>query len=111
GLLADAERRQQAMEDYPRFFAKCDEALFLLHGLQFTQVNIPANLEAGSAAAEEALRLLGLGEALPATSLSPAFTAEEQQALLEGCCELVLVLAERILRAAPAGDGARADAA
>jgi tetratricopeptide (TPR) repeat protein len=99
-LMATTTRRnkeQAALADargkHKEFLPLRDEALF--HATLFTGADLPASREAARTAAEKALELFGLAtDPAPPLVLGPAFSDQQKAEIIEGCYELLLVLAE-----------------
>ncbi len=92
---AEQERRREERERLQKFPRLLSEALF--HDTQFTGLDLPSNQEATRRAARTALDLFaapGSGDSWALRSLPPSFSPSEQAEVVEGCYELLLVLAE-----------------
>jgi tetratricopeptide (TPR) repeat protein/tRNA A-37 threonylcarbamoyl transferase component Bud32 len=104
--LLDAEAEEkQARWRYEELLRCRDEALF--HGMLFVGVDLPANLEVTRTAACRGLALFGAAASSQGPlALSDRYTERQREEVLEGCYELLLVLAEAEAQQ-PGADGAR----
>jgi tetratricopeptide (TPR) repeat protein/predicted Ser/Thr protein kinase len=100
--LAEEKTRQEDQARYRRFVAERDEALFhAVVGTQFTCMDLAAQVEAARAAADRALAAVSAGDGTLAPS--PYWSDAEQREVQDSCYEMLLVLADALLRAAPPG--------
>jgi tetratricopeptide (TPR) repeat protein len=85
--------RDRAQEMCQQFLPLKDEALFL--GTMLSGADLPANREAARQKAHEALAVFGLtADPAPPLELGEAFSEAQRTEIVEGCYELLLVLAE-----------------
>jgi tetratricopeptide (TPR) repeat protein len=91
--LAERAARQDAVQTIQEFRPLHREAMF--QGTMFTGGDLPTSLEASRLAALDALCLFGMkGDSDPRPVFGDSFTADEKTAIITGCYELLLVLAE-----------------
>jgi len=110
GIQAEEHQRQDQRR-YDLFLQRRNEAFF--HETQFTGLDLPANLQATRAAVQEALRLFavpGAGDSWTQSELPASLAPSERDAIVAGCYELLLVLAEAVAQTLPGEDaGVQAD--
>jgi tetratricopeptide (TPR) repeat protein len=100
--LAEEKTRQEDQDRYHRFIAERDEAVFhAVVGTQFTLMEPAPRLEAARAAAGWALAAVSADDGTLAPS--PYWSEAERRDVRDGCYELLLVMADSLLRAAPPG--------
>jgi tetratricopeptide (TPR) repeat protein len=99
-LLAGLGERRSAQQAQRQFFRSRDLALF--HGLAFTGVDLPPNLQATRRAAENALGLFRVSlENEGAPVFTGGYTRPEKEAITAGCYESLLVYAEATAQEEP----------
>jgi eukaryotic-like serine/threonine-protein kinase len=114
---AERQAKDEVLARYRRFLDRREEALFrdtqfaglmlspaLFRDTQFTGLMLPTNLDLARKAAEEALGVFahrGQGDDWALGDLS-ALSGEERAQVVEGCYELLLVLAEAVATQDPA---------
>jgi tetratricopeptide (TPR) repeat protein len=102
--LAEERARQEARARYQDFLGRRDEALFhAVAGTQFTGLDPAANLDAAREAAGQALAAVSADDGRLAPS--PYWDDRERAEVRAGCYELLLVLADAVLQAAPRPTG------
>jgi tetratricopeptide (TPR) repeat protein/tRNA A-37 threonylcarbamoyl transferase component Bud32 len=91
--IEEETARKQAQDDYQQFLRARDRALS--HETLFSGTDLPANREAARQAARETLAPFGLAtDPVKPLELGPSFSDQQKADIVEGCYEMLLVLAE-----------------
>jgi tetratricopeptide (TPR) repeat protein len=104
GLRDDLEQ-SRARERQRLFVERRNEAFF--QETRFIGLDLPTDVQATRAAARTALGVFAGSGPADAWTLAPmprTFSAQEQAEIADGCCELLLVLAEAVAQALPGED-------